>query len=267
MRITSFLACSIASGRSRRAAMLPVALDSIRVAAPCPMSWEKMTGDDRIRHCHECKLNVYNLSDMTRAEAERLIASREGRLCVRFYRRSDGTILTRDCPRGLRRQIDRVSRFLGAALSAVMSLSAVACLQSVRQSISRESETQERKNAQMVITVVDPQGAAIPGATVWINEKGRKLRFMGTTRTDGTVLISGVLPGPFTLRIAHAGFESYSKAIEIRKEPAQTLRVALKVRMDTVVVGIVAEPSFVDHEDSSLKTTLSGDFIRQLPSR
>ncbi len=26
---------------------------------------------------------------------------REGELCVRFYRRADGTMLTADCPRGL----------------------------------------------------------------------------------------------------------------------------------------------------------------------
>jgi hypothetical protein len=34
---------------------------------------------------------------MTRAEAEALVAEKEGRLCVRFYRRPDGTMLTRNC--------------------------------------------------------------------------------------------------------------------------------------------------------------------------
>src|SRR5215467_3709252 len=94
-------------------------LDNIRVASPCPASWEKMTGDDRVRHCQECKLNVYNLSEMTRLEAERLIANREGRMCVRFYRRTDGTILTRDCPRGLQ-VVRRISLVAGAALAAMM---------------------------------------------------------------------------------------------------------------------------------------------------
>ena len=118
MRITSLLTSSIPPWLARCIAKSPVALDNIQVAAPCPMSWEKMTGDERVRCCQECKLNVYNLSDMTRAEAERLIASREGRLCVRFYRRADGTILTRDCPRGLRALSERVSRIAGAVLAA-----------------------------------------------------------------------------------------------------------------------------------------------------
>jgi hypothetical protein len=42
-------------------------------------------------------LNVYNLSEMSQESAEALIAETEGRLCVRFYQRADGTVLTRDC--------------------------------------------------------------------------------------------------------------------------------------------------------------------------
>jgi hypothetical protein len=60
-----------------------------------------MEGDERSRFCTECKLNVYNLSDMTMAEAEDLIRSREGRLCVRYFQRADGRVMTRDCPKGV----------------------------------------------------------------------------------------------------------------------------------------------------------------------
>ena len=78
-------------------------IQNIRVASPCPADWNTMAGDDRIRHCSECNLNVYNLSAMTEREVQRLIANSQGRVCGRFYRRADGTILTQDCPRGLRR--------------------------------------------------------------------------------------------------------------------------------------------------------------------
>ena len=95
-------------------------LDGVRVAAPCRADWEKMAGDERMRYCGQCSLHVYNLSGMTRKEAEVLVANAEGRLCVRFYRRADGTILTRNCPAGLRALKRRVSRVAGAALSAVL---------------------------------------------------------------------------------------------------------------------------------------------------
>src|SRR5260221_9302163 len=77
-------------------------LPNIRVASPCPADWEKMIGDERVRHCNDCNLNVYNFSAMTEREVARLLAARQGRLCGRFYRRADRTILTQKCPAGLR---------------------------------------------------------------------------------------------------------------------------------------------------------------------
>jgi TonB family protein len=61
-----------------------------------------MYGDDRVRFCGRCSQNVYNLSSMTREEAQDMIRRTDGQLCVRFYRRRDGTVLTRNCPVGLR---------------------------------------------------------------------------------------------------------------------------------------------------------------------
>ncbi|MFL6283210.1 MAG: hypothetical protein ACJ74Q_08735 [Pyrinomonadaceae bacterium] len=95
-------------------------LEGVRVAAPCPADWERMVGDERMRYCGQCSLHVYNLSGMTKSEAEGLVANAEGRLCVRYYRRADGSILTRNCPVGLRAVKQRVSRIAGAALSAVL---------------------------------------------------------------------------------------------------------------------------------------------------
>jgi hypothetical protein len=96
-------------------------LDHVRIASPCSADWESMLGDDRRRFCGQCELNVYNLSGMTKREAEDLVNRAEGRLCVRFYRRSDGTILTKDCPVGLRAIKRRISRVRNAVVSSVLS--------------------------------------------------------------------------------------------------------------------------------------------------
>ena len=77
-------------------AKLPI-LDNIRVASPCTADWSQMTGDERARHCNKCDKQVFDLSEMTRAEAEALIIEKHGKLCARYYRRADGTILTSDC--------------------------------------------------------------------------------------------------------------------------------------------------------------------------
>jgi hypothetical protein len=80
-----------------------------------------MYGNERVRFCNQCQLNVYNLSEMTKAEAERLVGNAEGRLCVRYYRRRDGSILTQNCPVGLRALKRRMSRVASAIGSTVLS--------------------------------------------------------------------------------------------------------------------------------------------------
>ncbi len=90
----------------------------VRIASPCPMRWEDLVGDERVRHCDRCRLNVYNIVGLSAAEAGALIRSREGsRLCLRAYRRSDGTLTTRDCPAGLAAIRRRCSTWLAGAVA------------------------------------------------------------------------------------------------------------------------------------------------------
>jgi hypothetical protein len=95
-------------------------LSKVRVASPCAADWDSMIGDERVRFCGQCELNVYNLAALTKAQAENLIVRTEGRLCVRFYRRRDGSILTQDCPVGLRALRQRMSRIRRAVASMLL---------------------------------------------------------------------------------------------------------------------------------------------------
>ncbi len=79
-----------------------------------------MKGDGAVRHCERCALNVFNLSEMNQAEASELVAKSEGNICVRFYRRADGTMLTKDCPVGLAARTGRRMRALAAGLFALL---------------------------------------------------------------------------------------------------------------------------------------------------
>jgi hypothetical protein len=79
-------------------------LNDVQVASPCSADWEAMEGDEKVRFCGECRLHVFNLSAMDLEEAAEKVSQASDRLCVRFFRRHDGTILTRDCPVGLERK-------------------------------------------------------------------------------------------------------------------------------------------------------------------
>jgi hypothetical protein len=152
-------------------------LARVRVASPCQTDWEEMIGTDRVRFCGQCSLNVYNLSAMTRDQAESVIAANEGRLCVRFYRRRDGSIITQDCPVGLRAVQARVSYWMRAVAAAVLTFLTVVGLQSLLRNFRpfeprftmgaiplRYFEPVERVQGQMARTEPDqhPTGRVAP---------------------------------------------------------------------------------------------------------
>src|SRR4028118_400860 len=85
-------------------------LRQVKIAAPCSVKWETMPGGERVRSCAQCSHKVYNLSAMSGDEAANLIREAEGRVCVRLYRRADGSIMTSDCPTGLRAVRQRMTR-------------------------------------------------------------------------------------------------------------------------------------------------------------
>ncbi len=112
-------------GSGKRA--LPL-LDQVKVASPCSAKWEDMLGDERVRFCLACEKNVFNLSAMPREEAESLLAAKaSGELCVRYYQRADGTIMTRDCPVGVTKK-RRKKLALAVASAGAMAAAAVTAL-------------------------------------------------------------------------------------------------------------------------------------------
>ena len=97
-----------------------ISLESIHIATPCRADWNAMQGDDRARFCRSCAKNVYNLSAMTRDEAQRLILEKEGNLCVQLHRRADGTVITSDCPVGIS-PVKKPAKWLQAALAGAVA--------------------------------------------------------------------------------------------------------------------------------------------------
>lgn len=98
-------------------------LDRAFVETPCPTTWDKMKGSDSVRFCHLCHLNVYNIANLTDKEAEAVLSKGKdgGRVCALLYRRPDGTIVTDNCPRALRKVRD-ASKWLKAKVIAASTL-------------------------------------------------------------------------------------------------------------------------------------------------
>ena len=113
---------SVPADSAPRASALSVpALDAVQVREPCTVPWNSMRGDETVRFCGQCRMNVYDLSAVTRPEAEARLRSRGERLCVRFQRRADGTVVSADCG-PVRRSIRRRARVLRVAAAGIFAM-------------------------------------------------------------------------------------------------------------------------------------------------
>ncbi len=97
-------------------------LDQIQIASPCPASWSEMVGDERTRFCSDCRKQVHNIATMTTADALALLQSSESGVCIQIYRRQDGTVLTADCPVGLRARASARLRRIAGGLTAAAAV-------------------------------------------------------------------------------------------------------------------------------------------------
>lgn len=113
-------------------------LSQIKVASPCSVDWDTMEGDEKVRFCSQCQLHVFNLSAMDAEEAGARVAEHTEDLCVRFYRRADGTMLTRDCPVGVaQKRTRRRERLQATATFTVGALLTGAIIMPTQGAVAR----------------------------------------------------------------------------------------------------------------------------------
>jgi carboxypeptidase family protein len=248
-------------------------INNLRVASPCTVGWERMSGDERVRFCDECSLHVYNISEMTGAEVRALVAGTEGRICGRLYRRADGTVLTKDCPVGLRAVRRRIARAAGVVFAATLGLFSVAFGQSssrkdkscehVAQFQVKRTAAEGKQNA-FGGAVTDELGAVIFGAKVTLtNEKTKKI-LTADTNDVGAFDFSSVPEGRYSLEIKLQGFDTFKlKHLEIKQNETARADVILKVSDTTVTVGLVVDSP--DYESSNGTTVIRGDMLRRMP--
>jgi len=220
-------------------------IDNIRVASPCTANWEQMQGDDRVRHCDACNLNVYNLAAFTEAEIRALVANRKRRLCVRIYQRQDGTVLTQNCPVGLRAVTRRISRIAGAVF-ALLSVNFSVGLGLFAQSYTR---TNVSSAAAIDLNVIDSSGAPVPEAYVTLSEPSRMQTLHGKTDKHGRFVLAGLRSGHYELTVSAPGLKSFPQTADLRS--GEKLSLPVKLNFEAMTGDLVfVEPGTKPSRDS-----------------
>ena len=228
-----------------------------------------MTGDNRVRFCGECNLNVYNFAELTLTQAEQLLRTSEGRVCGRLYRRTDGTLITKDCPVGLRAVRRRVAKIATAAFATVISLGSAAfgqkqsdndkaCKQQV--AITTKLERDSSSRAKLTGTLLDPMGAVIAGAEIkLINQQTKETESL-RSNDEGQFSKGALAPGVYEVFVKQPGFKDLKFKLKIGAGETVVINATLLVNGETTM-GIIAGDPF----PPSGTTIITGDRMRKLP--
>ncbi len=250
-------------------------LRRLRIAVPCQAAWEGMAGDERVRHCTLCSLNVYNFAEMTGDEVRELLMRTEGRVCARLYQRADGTVLTRDCPTGLRAMRLRASRVAAALVAALCSLPAFAfgarsCekprLKTDGSRVKLEIERLATPQPAAFTGVVrDEAGSPIPGVSIVVREEASARVFTAVTDVNGAFSITSLNDGLYRIEVNLAGFRT-AKMEHLELKASEVTHASVALRVDstvTITVGALAldTPMMID----GVGVRYSQDFINKLP--
>lgn len=226
-------------------------LDSIRVASPCTQDWNEMSGNDKVRFCEHCALEVNNLSAMKRKEAMRLVRESEGRICVRYVKNPET-----NAPVFAEKlyQITRRAAVAAGVLGASLTLSTLVYAQDKPISISQKTqvetsaENQTDKNDTESPTgtisgiITDSSGAVVPNATVTVsNEKTNETR-AATADDKGFYEFKNIAAGTYKLEAgAGAGFTAVEiTGIEISGETQFRQDISLSAS-ESVVIEVTAD--------------------------
>ena len=234
-------------------------LDRVSIGTSCQTDWEAMDGDDNKRYCEQCEKHVYNLSQMSRVQAEALIASTNGKLCARFERRPDGSIVTTEKSFLLPRFNQKFLRLASATVSAALSLSPTVSAKPIKnlpvlnfvQDKKEKSETQEKeKIAKIYGTVFDEAKAVIVNATITLFNKESKQSWEIKSSSDGRFEFAGLNTGEYSLTFFSVGFKNLTQnGIGINAGDESRMDVVMEVAVSmgdivTIPDAKVAEASF-----------------------
>ncbi len=114
--------------------------------------------------------------------------------------------------------------------------------------------------------VTDPSGAVVPGATVTLTEESTRVVHTAKADSAGAYVFPNIVIGTYTLTVADAGFQTYSKihnVLEVGSNIGIDAHLALGKEEQTVTVE--AEGLALQTEDPKFKQTVDEKQIAELP--
>ena len=124
----------------------------------------------------------------------------------------------------------------------------------------------QRNTAGISGTTTDSSGAVVPGAQVVVIRTSTGSTNKTQSNDNGFYQVPNLVPGSYTLRVEHPGFQAYvQEGIILQVDQAATVNVALRVGNLTESVTVTAEPPLVDVRTQTLTTVITPAMAQEVP--
>jgi hypothetical protein len=118
----------------------------------------------------------------------------------------------------------------------------------------------------LVGSVVDAQGAVVPGANVKIINTDTNLTRETMTDAQGTFTFANVAAGPYDVRIALSGFrEAVRSGVPVTVGQISRVDMTLQVGALNEVVTVQSEAQLMQTDKADVRTELNSTEITNLP--
>jgi len=114
-------------------------------------------------------------------------------------------------------------------------------------------------------TIFDPNGAAIPGASVSVTRLETGEVRTATTNSEGEYAITSLPAGEYEVKVQSTGFGSYSKKIELLVNQERRFNVDLRPSGPAIDYEVLGEPVPLKNDTASLGTVIENRQITGLP--
>jgi hypothetical protein len=131
---------------------------------------------------------------------------------------------------------------------------------------SAATAAQERTTGSVVGVVKDTNGAAVPGATITITNKGTGAARTITASGEGEFSVPGLPPAVYDFRVEKAGFRAYQvEGLELKINQTARLEAVLQPGQVTEAVTVSGGAVQLETETGTVGQVISEQQVRELP--
>lgn len=203
-------------------------LDRVCIAMPCSVNWDQMKGDNRVRLCGGCGKNVYNLSAMSKIEAEEVLSG-PTLPCIQIMRTDEGAIVVDETAILAQEKSNVIRGFWSygkTAVSAILSLIATLAPQWASASDEKNKPTMLRGKPAVVSPLnggpkETKQPPPLPGVPIYV-PRNQGAAACWPTSISGLGFSSEDLPLTISEKFTADQFKAVdSKTVSLKSVPPQ----------------------------------------------